>query len=193
MNIVFILVFLLFFNFLLSYNVHLQGKQFYDGRIEQGKTTPKVYDIGMKYIPDYSDNEFLTFIANAIPVILPVIMLYKTSYLVKFYYVLTYIFILRHIFLHLTILPKYKNCKDDSYTLENVFVGHCYDKIFSGHFAIMALLAIFLYKYNIYPNVLVLNSGLLAYAILIISLRFHYSIDIAVAMLATYSVFTFFQ
>jgi hypothetical protein len=186
-------LFLICFNILLSYSVHYQGKTFYNNRINQGKTTPKVYDIGMKYIPDYSENEFLTFIANVVPTFLPIIMLYNTSYLVKFYYILTYIFILRHIFLHLTILPKYKNCKDDSFTLENAILGHCYDKIFSGHFAIMALLSIFLYKYNIYTNLWVLTSGLLGYAILIISLRFHYSIDVAVAMLATYSVFTFFQ
>ena len=135
----------------------------------------------------------MEFIANAIPVALPIILLYNTSYLLQFYYVLTYVFILRHIFLHLTILPKYKNCKDDSYTLENVFIGHCYDKIFSGHFAIVALLALFLYKYNLFTNLWVLGSGLFSYAILIISLRFHYSIDIAVAMLATYFVFTVTQ
>lgn len=186
-------LFLLFFNIILSYNVHYQGKTFYDDRIQKGKITPKVYDIGMKYIPDYSDSEMLTFIANAIPILLPIILLYNTSYLLQFYYVLTYVFILRHIFLHLTILPKYKNCKDDSYTLENVFIGHCYDKIFSGHFAIVALLALFLYKYNLFTNLWGLGSGLLAYAILIISLRFHYSIDIAVAMLATFSVFTLLQ
>ncbi|NDC95892.1 hypothetical protein EB077_11355, partial [bacterium] len=166
MNISLISLFLLFFNIILSYNVHYQGKAFYNFRIEQGKTTPKVYDIGMKYIPDYSDNKLLTFIANALPVFLPIVMLYNTPYSVKFYYILTYIFILRHIFLNLTILPKYKNCKDDSYTLENIILGHCYDKIFSGHFAIMVLLAIFLYKYNIYTNLWVLLSTLMAYAVL---------------------------
>lgn len=184
------ILFLLIFNIILSYNVHYQGKTFYDSRIQQGKVTPKVYDIGMKYIPDYSDNDMLAFITNAIPVILPIIMLYKTPYLLKFYYILTYVFILRHIFLHLTILPKYKYCKDDSYTLENVFLGHCYDKIFSGHFAFMSLLALFLYKYNIYTNLWGLGAGLSIYAIFIIALRYHYTIDMAVSMLATYFVFT---
>lgn len=192
MNIIHLL-FLFLFNIILSYNVHYQGKNFYDARIKQGKIIPKVYDIGMRYIPDYSKDNTLTSIANIIPCILPIITLYNTHYLLQFYYVLTYVFILRHIFLNFTILPKYKNCKDESYTLENVFLGHCYDKIFSGHFAIVSLLALFLYKYNIFTNLWVLGSALLAYATLIISLRFHYSIDIVVAMLATFSVFTLTQ
>lgn len=147
----------------------------------------------MKYIPDYSNNKMLEHIANYLPVILPFITLYNTKYLLEFYYVLTYIFLLRHIFLHITIFPKYKKCDDSSFTLENIFIGHCYDKIFSGHFAIMSLLSLFLYNFNIFTNLWILFSELLSYAILIISLRFYYSINISVTILASYFIFHFMK
>jgi hypothetical protein len=177
-------------NAILSYNVYRQGKAFYDSRIEQEKLTPKVFDIGMKYIPDNSHNKNLAFIINILPVILPIILFIKTPYLTHFYYILTYVFLLRHIFLNLTILPKNKTCKDETYSIENIFSGHCYSKIFSGHFAVMFLIALFLYKYNIFTNTLLLGSTLFIYAIAVISLRLNYTIDIAVAILATFSIFT---
>jgi len=179
---------------LISYNVHLQGKKFYDDRIKAGKTAPKVFDIGMKYIPDMSENKLLSIIIDILPLILPIIFLYNTPYFSKYYYILIWIFLIRYIFINLTILPKYKKCKDDSYTIYNILFGHCYDKIFSGHFSSIYLFVLFVYTYklnilNIHYNEIVLGIGLLLYGMSIIALRIHYTVDIAVALVVTQLVF----
>lgn len=178
---------------IISYNVHKQGKTFYDDRIKNGKITPKVFDIGMKIIPNLSSNKYLTFIANILPVVLPIVLLYNTPYLMKYYYIFGYIILIRYLFINLTILPKDKNCKDDEYTIENIILGHCYDKIFSGHFTMIYLLALFLYKYKIYTDLFYLGFGVISYGIMIISLRFHYTIDIAVAAVVTQLVFEYLK
>ena len=178
---------------LLTYNVHYQGRTFYNSRIEQGKTTPKIFDIGMKYIPNVSDNQTLTVIADIIPLFLPFILLRNTPQLKNFVYMSTYILLIRYIFLNLTILPKDKSCKDESFTIKNIIVGHCYDKIFSGHFATVYLLGLFLYEYKIVNNIWLIGGVEFLYAMLLIGLRYHYTIDIAVAIVVTQLIFSSFK
>ena len=181
------------FNTIVTYNVHYQGKEFYNKRIKDGKTTPKIYDIGMRYIPDMSDNIIMGRVCDIIPVLLPIIVLGNTIYMKKYYYILANIMIIRLIFMNLTILPKYKKCSDENYGLINMITGHCYDKVFSGHFTIIFLVTLFLYEYKIFTDIFIIGILLLGYAILIIALRYHYTIDIAVAMVVTQLVFTYLK
>lgn len=171
---------------LLSYNVYVEGKQFYSQRIKNGKTEPKLYDIGFKYIPNLSENKILSFFNNFIPILLVLILL-KGPLMLIFSNIFLHITLLRAVFINLTILPKDKSCNDNNSM--NIIFGHCYDKIFSGHFSSMILLSLILYKYSVYTNVAILTSSLVLYGIFIIAIRAHYTVDLGVSVLATYTVF----
>jgi hypothetical protein len=191
MNKTIISIILLFFvNVLLTWNVHYQGKKFYDTRINDGKVTPKVYDIGMKYIPDISSNIKIIYLIDTISILIPLtIYLINKGVFLRFITVNLYIYTIRLVFLNLTILPKDKNCDDNSFNINNMFFGHCYDKIFSGHFAIVFLASLYLFKYRYINNILLIAFLNVVYAILIIATRSHYTVDIAVS----YCIFNHFE
>lgn len=181
----------------LSYNVHSIGKTYYDSRIKRGKTTQKVFDIGMKYIPDMSDNKILIKMCDIVSAAIPLLFFWKSNwnskYILDYYIILICIFIIRLIFIHITILPKSKNCDDSKYTIDNAMTGHCYDKIFSGHFAVLFLAVLFAYEYKIFTNMFLISMLLLIYSIMIISTRSHYSIDIIVSVIVTKVVFDYLK
>lgn len=187
MNNIYIVILLILY-FVLTYNVHLQGKVFYTGRIQAGKVNPKIYDIGMKYIPDLSKHIGLEYLAHAIPFILPLI--FGKMVLVAFLQLILYVHIVRMVFIHLTILPKHKYCDDTTFSIQNLVLGHCYDKVFSGHFATVALAVMIAYGADIFSHIWIPILMLTLYAILIIALRFHYTVDIAVAVLVAYVVYS---
>jgi hypothetical protein len=182
------LVVLTLLHFVLTYNVHLQGKAFYSNRIRKNKINPKIYDVGMKYIPDLSKYTSLEYFAHAVPVILPIVL--GEMVFVPFLQLSIYIHIFRMIFIHLTILPKHKECNDTRFGISNLLIGHCYDKVFSGHFATVLLAVMIAYGVGVLSNLLIPILLLVLYAILIIALRFHYTVDIAVAVLVSYIIFT---
>jgi hypothetical protein len=187
-NIYTLILVLLVLHISLAYNVHNEGKTFYDNRIKDGKTNQKVYDIGMKYIPDMSENKILENIANWIVVIL-ILVFRNVKLLIKFIKLILIIIMIRHIFTTLTILPKDKNCKDDKFDTSNLIFGHCYDKIFSGHYASVLLIFLIAYDMKLLTNIGFMIANLVIYAILLIALRFHYTIDIAVSIIVTTFVF----
>lgn len=135
----------------------------------------KVFDLGMKYIPNYSSNRFIHFFVDILPIILPIILLSGTQHFIKFYYIISYIIITRQIFINLTVFPK--NIKCDNINRSQ--------KVFSGHFSTMFLLVLFLYEYKIFTNVYILAISLLIYAISIIMIRSHYTVDLAIAIVVT--------
>lgn len=175
--------------FFLSYMVHKLGSAYYISRVKQNKTTPKVFDIGHKYIPDLSENKILEILSH--------ILAYSPLFYFYFYhrelldtYVglnITILFI-RSIFIFVTILPKHKTCDDSIYTLKNLLIGHCYDKIFSGHFSSTLLGLLILQSNNIISLSVSCVLGALQ-ALLIIATRSHYTIDILVAFYVTWTVF----
>lgn len=180
-------------NTIISYSVYYQGKTYYDRRMQNGKTTQKIYDIGMKYVPDKSDNKTLLLIIDLIPILLPLLILWNSGHIKDYYYILGNILLIRLIFTTLTILPKNKKCDDSEFTIKNAIWGHCYDKIFSGHFASVFLVVLFVYKYKIFTDRLIMILFLISYAILIISVRYNYTIDIAVAFIVTELVFNYYM
>lgn len=186
MNILYIIV-IFIVNLLLTYNVHLQGKIFYNNRIQEGKTNPKVYDIGMRYIPDLSKHVELEYLVHAIPVVLPFI--FGKMILLTFLQLSLYLYMIRTVFINLTILPKHKHCDDTSFSVQSAVIGHCYDKVFSGHFAAIALIVMLAYGAGLLSNIIIPIIILVSYGILIIALRFHYTIDIAVAVLVAYVIY----
>jgi hypothetical protein len=181
---------LLTFQIAASYIVHLIGKHYYQSRLDRGKTYPKVFDIGHKFIPDYSDNPTLVNLSNILT-LLPFFVFVYHKDLKSIQTVISFgltIHIIRLLFLIVTILPKHKTCDDTNYTWYNIVNGHCYDKVFSGHFAVLLLFVIVLHaNYNI--SLIYIIPYVIVVGMIILSIRSHYTIDLLVATLVTNYVY----
>lgn len=183
---------ILFFaiNTLFSYITFKNGNDFYQQRVSDKKTNPKVFDIAHKYFPDLTDNPYLLIVLNTIVVLSPFIVHYGMGYKIldEYIYYFLIIYFVRMIMMNVTILPKIKSCNID-FDLISLFNGHCYDKIFSGHFASIFLLVLIIYKNNIYTNIPVLSIFSIFNALLILLTRSHYTIDIIVASIVVMFVY----
>lgn len=89
-----------------------------------------------------------------------------------------------------TILPKDKECNPADYAgLKQLVLGHCYDKIYSGHFATATLFGILLLR--VYPkqvSLWMVSLALVLYALLILATRAHYTIDLLVSVFVVMAV-----
>lgn len=192
-SIVIILVFVL--TFLISNKLCQQTANiYYLDRIEKNKITPKIYDLGHRYLPNYSKH-YLNFVIKDLYVLLLsfVPFLFTGNYeafkdYLSFYIV---IILIRSITINLTILPKDKDCKyeDNSMNPFNI-LNSCYDKIFSGHFATLFLATLIFYKYNIINSIPILIIINIINSFLILTTRSHYTIDIIVSLITVLLVYT---
>ena len=149
----------------------------------KSKQKSKIYDIIHNNLP--STRKLMT-IVDATPFILLVVILFIDVNL--FYNIMGFlvtILIFRMFIIHITILPKDKKCDIKKSSVLN---GGCYDKIYSGHFSavFMCLLSLYMSKYI---NLFTLLSLSIIFALLIISSRSHYTIDIFVAFLIVIIVY----
>ena len=158
--------------------LHLEkkGEDFFDN--VKSKQKAKIYDIVHSNLPSTRN---LKLIIDTIPYILFFSVLFIDLQL--FYNVLGIlipVFIIRLLIINITILPKDKKCdiKKDSCP----YIGGCYDKIYSGHFAVVFTCLLFLYKTK-YINLATLSLPSIVMALLIITSRSHYTIDIFVSFL----------
>ena len=170
-------------NTLLAWHVHKEGKSFYASRQEKCPA-PKVYDIGHMILPDLSQDAYLNTLhdtlLSAAPTGLALIFL-RPELLLYTQYFLS-VMAIRIIMTALTILPKHKACDDSKFGWKNFLKGHCYDKIPSGHFAGMLLVTgMLVSKGTLSLPIAVFINGITA--IIILSLRNHYTVDLAVAAL----------
>jgi len=167
-----------------SYWVSRTGRLFYGERMPMCQK-PKVYDVGHKYLPDLSENAC----ANALNDALAGMPLFLAFFLdmPDFYWFWIIIIAIRAITNTLTILPKDSNCDDSKFTAKNFLLGHCYDKIFSGHFATSLLFAVMVWRtLGISPWILV--PTLAGHAWLILAVRSHYTIDVLVSIFVVFAV-----
>ena len=138
-------------------------------------TYPHVYDISHHLLPNL---ESYAYIPN---VYLGLFILYliTSSFVVEFIGFMVPILIARMILMHLTVLPK-----TDNACMGTDIWGGCYDKIFSGHFSIVFLITLLLWKRNrLSMPIMVCLNGINAFFIL--ATRAHYTIDIVVSILVT--------
>lgn len=182
MDIKFFSIILLIVYMALIYSVHNNGKTFYDNKIKHIKQTKhiddykhkyKIYDVGHKYFPNLSKVKNIELITNIIlffPLILePDIIKKLISHMIP-------IFLFRTITTNATVLPKSTNCDDDNFSFINFLNGHCYDKLFSGHFAVGIIISLLLNEKRYNKQLLVLYN--LINAFIIISSRQHYTADV---------------
>lgn len=157
------------------YLCYYNGKTFFTDREQQGKTSPKIFDLLHKYLPDYSEKDHLGYLMN-IAIFFPLIM--YPQIISQFISFMIPIMMFRYVTTNVTILPKSKNCKDENFGIFNLINGHCYDKIFSGHFACSIIISLLLYNNNLIDNVGVLALYNVISAYLILVSRSHYTVDI---------------
>ena len=167
---------------IMAFFVHYLGSNFYNQRLKSKKVNPKVFDIAHKYLPDLSTNKLLRDVTNIL-VFAPFLFGGKVVQEHMSFFIM--ILLVRSIFNMTTILPKHKTCKDESYTFYNVIFGHCYDKVFSGHFSSSVLLSLILLKHGIVTNVWSHIAFNAVNAVMILLLRGHYTIDLLVAYFVT--------
>lgn len=189
-----LVIIIIVFIFIKVFTTHLNytiAKDFYDNRVNQNKTKPKVYDISHNYLPNLSHNKFLR-ILNEIPVVLPFLLLFvNVNIFIEYIFYMFTIFFIRCIFNLATILPKTDYCKntdDDNFHILSHFHGHCYDFIFSGHFSSFFLFTLILYNHFNHNIYLLVFSNIL-YALIILLIRAHYTTDILVAFVITSLVY----
>jgi len=183
------LIFLLI-NSLLTYTTFKNGLVFYENRKKLNKIHPKIFDISYKYLPDLTDNKFLSIILNIIVFTSPFIIEFIFGYKIldEYIYYFFIIYIIRSIFINVTILPKIKKC-NNNFNFISFLNGQCYDKIFSGHFASFFLLILILYKNKIYTNIPVLSLSTFIIALFILLTRSHYSVDILTALFVVITIY----
>jgi hypothetical protein len=160
---------------------HYTGKNFYNQQTDQN--TNKIYDLGVAITPDLSKVKSLSLIMDLLTFVPPI--MFGLDIFETFAEYSIVISILRYFIINLTILPKEEHCDDSQLTWSNYITGHCYDKIFSGHFASTFLLSIILYQKGIVTNLLPLVIFNSFNAWLIIATRSHYTIDLVVSILVT--------
>lgn len=157
------------------YNLENKSEIFYKN--VKLKQKSKIYDIIHHNLPSMRNLSLLT---DIFPYILATIILFIDVNL--FYNVIGFlvtIFIFRIFIINLTILPKDKKCDIKN---SSVYNGGCYDKIYSGHFAVIFTSLLVLYT-NKYINIFTLITLSTISALLIITSRSHYTIDIFVSFL----------
>lgn len=172
--------------FIVTTYVHQKGKAFYTDRESKNKVRAKIYDIGIENTPNLSQYTIFEKCVSIIAMILP--LLFGKDVLYEYLNMFVTVILIRCIFIPLTILPKEKHCDDTELKMHNYVDGHCYDKIFSGHFASVVLLALVLGGRGL-VNKSVLAIGCILYAFIIISLRYHYTADLAVGALIALVVY----
>lgn len=175
-----ILIFIV--NYIFTRDTELVAESYYQTRVDNGKTTPKVYDILHSYLPDFSNHSVDYHHIISMSLLIPMIFM-KWEIIREYIGYFLILVLIRAITIRLTILPKNKNCIG-----MNPILGACYDKIYSGHFTSVFLATILYYKYNyisMYSLVLIniINAaGILLY-------RWHYTIDIIVSMFVTLFIY----
>jgi hypothetical protein len=179
MQIYLLIILLLVYSYFLIFHLDKTVDDFY-----KNHKHPEIYDLGFKYIPEIrlSVSHFnVLFLLFLIPLI---VYGNKEIYKELIGYMII-IFLIRSVIIQLTVLPKHKRCETNTAVKQ---IGGCYDKIFSGHYAIVVIISLLYYKYNILSLPVLLGVNVFA-AFLIIAMRWHYTIDVLVALFVTLLVY----
>lgn len=178
---IFFLIYYLY-HLYLSHKLEKTGDAYYNNRIINNKTTPKIYDIAHKYLPNFYkyDN-----IHHVLTILFTIPIFFNFNMLQEYLGFWIVIFIIRSITMTVTILPKYKECTYDGV---RPFVGGCYDKIFSGHFVSVFLATLLYLKYGWIKMPLLVIINIINTLSILLS-RGHYTVDVIVAFFVTMFVY----
>ena len=147
----------------------------------------EVFDLAHRYLPDLHEYEW---VINIIPVLLLLFLLSLdngTTLIRNTFLMYALVLIIRVLTALTTILPKHAECTVRS-KFFNIFQGGgCYDKIFSGHMALVTIIALNLMRGGYLGMVQTWSVlGLEAAALLLT--RGHYTVDVVLGFLIAYLV-----
>jgi hypothetical protein len=157
------------------YIAHINGKQFYNDRKKKEKVETKIYDIAHKYLPK-CDTDKIEKIETMMNVFMYLPFLWKPSMIYDYVSHIIPLYLFRSITTMTTILPKHKNCNDDEFKFFNFLNGHCYDKMFSGHYASVMIISLLMNRENIDTKIILMYNLISIFLILVT--RGHYTIDV---------------
>lgn len=175
------------FHLWISWKMENTGHTYYTKRIQEGKVSPKVYDISHKILPNWHNKVWISH-AFVIACLSPLVIYRNWNLFREFLQYAIVIFFIRDITTFVTILPKYKDDPPPTNAIASSTFNGSYGKIFSGHFAIVFLASLLYAKYNIITSNNALISLNLVNALLILLTRHHYTIDVIVAFFVTSAV-----
>jgi hypothetical protein len=182
-----IIIFAITIHIISTYYVYHIGEYHYHPSKSIKRNLDKVWDVCHKYLPDIYHGQVYINLLFLIPIF---ISLYSNTFTNLVNDVITYfpiIVIIRSIIIFVTILPRHKKCTD-KLTWKSFINGHCYDKIFSGHYSLFLLTTLILHRYNAI-NLTQLSIINIITALTIIITRSHYTTDIIIAFFITFSVY----
>jgi hypothetical protein len=174
-----IVTFLLFGQWL----IETLGEHHYE--IEQAAD---IFDIAHKYLPDL---HYYQWIINIVPIVLLVWILFikdTVSILMNTLIVTLTVLIIRALTAVSTILPKHEKCKVEKKFWNAFQGGGCYDKIFSGHMAVVTILLLNLLTRK-YITISQFWGLSLVEALTILLTRGHYTADVILGFAIAYLVY----
>ena len=171
-----------------TYYVHKIGSDHYHPHQAIKRNLDKVWDVCHKYFPNVHHLDYLANIIFLIPLIIVICSGSPKRILDDVLLYFPIILIIRSLMIFVTILPKHKRCDSGKLTWKSFVVGHCYDKIFSGHFSLFLLVTLSMLRYNVINSSTTIALNLLN-ALIILLTRSHYTTDIIIAFFITQSVY----
>jgi hypothetical protein len=131
-----------------------------------------------------------TWVINIIPLSLLAYIVFgskQSNLLSEFFYKFLLILSIRAVIAVSTILPKHEKC-EVKYDIQFILEGGCYEKLFSGHTAIVTLLTLMFAreKYISLNTFWILNGVNMT---LIILTHAHYTADVLLGFIITYLVY----
>ncbi len=181
MLIIGILVLYLIYSHFINKYLHDIGKDNYNDE-------DRIYDLCHIYLPNYEKYEF---IGNIYIGIVFLFVLFKPSKSISiifdFIAFIIPILFIRSILTIVNVLPKSSEC---DYNPQLAFInGGCYDKIFSGHSALIFILTLLLNKYKIINFATLIILNIINVSIILLT-RTHYTIDVFVSFLVSYLMYS---
>lgn len=168
---------------LANYYTNEIGEAYYEGE----KKIDKIFDIVHEYTPDLHQFEFAV---NILPLLLLGSLVFLPngkSMLFEFAGKYLLLHLIRSLTIISTILPKHEQCSRDKSIFRKI-LGDCYDKVFSGHTALVFLITLILVRegYLGMGQLIAINA---IESTIILLTRSHYTIDVILAYFITYLVY----
>ena len=169
------------FIYAMQYFIQVYGEKHYE------KEDGTVFDPVHENTPDFFRYGWIT---NVILVILLFILFVgpkESDLITEFFYKFLFILSLRALIGFSTILPKHEEC-EVQYNL-SFFLGSggCYDKLFSGHTAIVTLISLLLMREGFMSNWVFWITNIINMIIIVLT-RSHYTADVLLGFVIAYLV-----
>ena len=183
-KIIIIILFIIYLNYICYKN----GNYFYN---ETHYKRHKVFDLCYYYLPRLKLDYTISTIFHWLLILLPFIPFLfpknenNLDILKEVIELLLPILLIRGFTINLTVLPSDQKCNTEKISFNEIIHGHCYDKQFSGHLAIVLTFLYVFWKHNIISiEYYVINVLIVIFYMLLT--RGHYTNDLIFSFFVVY-------